>query len=153
MKHVLSSLILGAVLLYASCAKDDTVQVQHKEQSLTGIKWEVTSIVSVDSLNRETDLYATLPGFMKDDYFLFSPDSTYELNDNQILRADSVPAIVDAGNWELTHNGDSLTLHSNFFSTTYYPAFIEELTQTTLSLKRYYPGDKTLVRTKYKAIQ
>lgn len=153
MKHALSSLIFCTVILYASCAKDDTVQVQHKEQSLTGIKWEVTSIVSIDSLNHETDLFSTLPDFMKDDYFLFNPDSTYELNDNLILRADSVSPIVDAGNWELTHNGDSLTLHSNFFSTTYYPAFIEELTQTTLSLKRYYPGDKTVVRTKYKATQ
>jgi hypothetical protein len=153
MKYLVSFLIFGGMIYCASCAKDDSIVVKNNAPLLTGVKWEVISIISVDSLNKETDLYSTLPAFMKDDYFLFNADSTYELNDNVVLRADSASAIIDAGNWELTHNGDSLELHSNFFSTTYYPAFIKELTQTSLSLERYYPGDKAVVRTKYKAIQ
>lgn len=153
MKFLFRCLIVFAAGLYASCAKDDTISTGNNTPTLTGVKWQVTSIINIDSLNQETDLYSTLTDFMQDDYFLFNIDSTYELNDNLNLRSDSASPVIDAGNWELTHNGDSLELHSNFFSTTYYPAFIEELTPTTLSLKRYYPGDKAIVKTKYKAIQ
>jgi hypothetical protein len=121
---------------------------------LAGKKWQVVSMVSKsDTSGQETDVFINLPEYRKDDFLRFNADSTYELNDNLILRSDTTEIIIDAGKWELADGNKYLQMHSYVFTTTYYPAEIKELTDNSLLLETYYESDSSRVTTRYRAVE
>lgn len=144
--------IILALLIISACGKDDSIDSVSRHRQLMDTKWQVDMSVSIDSNGNETDLYSSLQEYAKDDYFLFKADSTYELNDNVLLRADSVSLIIDAGRWELSSDGSHLEMYSNVFNTEYEPARIVELNSAELLLERSYPGDRSRIRTRYRAV-
>jgi hypothetical protein len=121
---------------------------------LIGKKWQAVSIMSrSDTSDAEIDRFINLPEYSKDDFLRFNADSTYELNDNLVLRSDTTSIIIDAGNWELTDGNNYLQMHSSVFTTTYHPALIKELTGASLLLERYFSSDSSTVTTRYRAVE
>ena len=145
------SIVMLTALIFYSCTKNDSVQVDNRRSMLMNKQWKMTATISIDSNNNETDLYTGLPEYRKDDYFIFNADSTYELNDNVLLSADTISSIIDAGTWALTENGNRLELYSNFFNVTYEPAMIRVLTNDELYIERIYPSDRSKIRTWYRS--
>ena len=138
----------------SSCSKDDEVNASENTRAmLINKKWMVTSSTSIDSLNNQTDLLANTEAFKKDDYFLFKPDSTYELNDNLVLRYDTASVIIDAGRWELSPDQEEIIRISNVFTTEYPPATIKEITDTSLFLESRFEGDNSIIRSRYRRIE
>ncbi len=144
--------LLALILLITGCDKDDDLVPGNIREQLVAKKWKRISIVSTDSAGTETDLYTPLAEFQKDDYLLFNADSTYELNDNLTLRADTVTRIVDAGKWELVENNTAIRMYSNIFLTWYEPLSILTLNEQTLEVKADFASDRSSVKTVYQRI-
>ena len=139
------------VLSGVACSKNNTDDLKETELLLTNKKWELSGLkMKTDSGTVIEDAYAPLPSFRKDDYLLFLPDSTYEFNDNIVLRADTSSKILDAGRWKLIDGGKAISMHSEIYSTTYNPAMILELNSSKLFLETQYP-DGSVVWTTFKA--
>jgi hypothetical protein len=139
-------------ILQSGCTKDDTIE--NRRALLIEKKWQAVSMISKsDTSDQEIDMFINLPEYRKDDFFIFNPDSTYELNDNLILRSDTTEIIIDAGKWELSDGNNYLQMHSYIFTTTYYPALIKELTENSLMLETYYATDSSTVTTRYRAVE
>jgi hypothetical protein len=151
MKSFLILLVTG--ILFAQCSKDEEVTLQNRQTLIANKKWVVVENVSVDSMNRTTDLTQEVPEFEIDDYLLFNPDSTYELNDNNILRSDTVSRIIDAGKWQLTSGGTEILRESTVFNTTYPVATVREISETTLYIETYSPSDRSFIRTRYRKLE
>ncbi|MGZ5247788.1 MAG: hypothetical protein ACXWV5_12085 [Flavitalea sp.] len=139
-----------AGFLFTHCSKDDQINQENRETLIANKKWVVVTNLSIDSLNWSTDLTLNLPESHKDDYILFNTDSTYEINDNNILRPDSVSKIIDAGKWHLSSGGTELMRESTVFNSTYPAATIKEISETTLYLETYSPSDRSYIRTRYR---
>ena len=152
MKRVMRSFLILFIAgtLLAQCNKDEEVTLENRMTLIANKKWVVVENVSVDSANHSTDLTQDVPEFETDDYLLFNPDSTYELNDNNILRSDSVSKIIDAGKWQLTSGGTEIMRESTVFNTTYPVATVKEISETTLYLETYSPSDRSFIRTRYR---
>lgn len=139
-----------AGILFAQCSKDEEITLENRMTLIANKKWVIVENTSVDSANHSTDLTQDVPEFEKDDYLLFNPDSSYELNDNNILRSDTVSKIIDAGKWLLTSGGTELMRESSVFNATYPVATIKEISETTLYLETYSPSDRSFIRTRYR---
>jgi hypothetical protein len=127
-------------LFIAACSKNANEDLKERERMLTTRKWELSALkIKTDSGTVIEDAFAPLPAYRKDDYLLFFPDSTYEYNDNMILRADTSSKILDAGRWHLIDGGHAISMHSEIYSTTYNPARILELNSSKLFLETRYP--------------
>lgn len=148
MRSFLVLLLAGTLL--AQCSKDDEINQENRKSLIANKKWVMVDNVSIDSLNRSTDLTQDLPDFQQDDFLLFNPDSTYELNDNNLLRPDSVSKIIDAGKWMLGPSGNELLRESSVYNSTYAPATIKELTETVLYIETYSESDRSYIRTRYR---
>ena len=141
-------------VLSLSCSKDDENAIPaNARELLTASKWQLIEQIQIDSTGKSENLYPTLPSFRKDDYYLFKQDSSYEVNDYLELRSYTTELIIDAGRWELTNNNSVLQLHSNMYTTTYEPATIQELSASTLATETKYPGDRSIVRTRYRSLK
>ena len=151
MRTSICVLLAITITIFASCSKDDKIEQKSSVSLLTGKKWQLTEIISIDSTGKQDDLFSELPEFEKDDYFLFNADSTYELNDNLQLRADSADRIIDAGDWEIIE-GNKILMASNVFYTTYHPAEILEINENSLYVQRVFPTDKSTIRTRFRKI-
>lgn len=143
--------LLLIVSLFSKCSKDDVVRTDQPpvDSLLINTKWVVAENISIDSVNRTTDLTVDIPDFQRDDYLLFNADSTYELNDNEVLRSDTASLIIDAGKWELSADKKQIFRESTVFGSTYHPATIKEITRNTLYIETYSEADKSYVRTRY----
>ena len=139
------------VLFFVACSKNSTDDLKETELLLTDKKWEFSGLkMKTDSGTLIEDAYTPLPAFRKDDYLIFLRDSTYEYNDNIVLRADTSSKILDAGRWKLIDGGKAISMHSEIYSTTYNPAMILELSATKLFIETQYP-DGSVVWTTFKA--
>ena len=135
-----------AAILFAGCSKEEIPPLKTAQEMLVNKKWQlVAQTTKVDSLPNIKDDFAALPGYEKDDYFIFKPDSTYEYNDNVIARPDASSKILDAGKWELLNGGKQIQLKSTVFTTKYPPSEIKEFTETKLFLETRYPGDGSVI--------
>ncbi len=152
MKRVMRSFLILFIagILFAQCSKDEEITLENRMTLIANKKWVIVENTSVDSANHSTDLTQDVPEFEKDDYLLFNPDSSYELNDNNILRSDTVSKIIDAGKWLLTSGGTELMRESSVFNATYPVATIKEISETTLYLETYSPSDRSFIRTRYR---
>ena len=148
----LCSLTTIIVLLFAAaCSKNGDDDLKEKNILLTSKKWQLAGLkLKTDSGTVVEDAFTPLPAYRKDDYLLFSPDSTYEYNDNLIVRVDSTSKILDAGRWYLIDGGRSIYMRSEVYSTTYNPPIILELSNTKLFLETHYP-DGSVTWTTFKA--
>lgn len=155
MKPIYLMMLLGCCACNLSCSKDDTDTTEKKEnrELLIDKKWVVTSNISIDSLNNQTDLLQDIEDYKKDDYFLFKSDSTYELNDNIELRYDTASVIIDAGKWILSNDGTELNRHSDVYTRSYEPATIKELNDTLLVLESIFETDNSKLLTRYRKIE
>ncbi len=150
MKPFLFFIVIATVFTF--CSKDDTDEILGTSQVdslLVGTRWIVTENIAIDSLNRTTDLTVDKPDFQKDDYLLFNRDSTYELNDNIILRSDTASLIIDAGKWQLSPDKKMILRESTVFNSTYPAATIKEISTNTLYLETHSDSDNSIVRTRY----
>jgi len=139
------------ILFVAACSKNNNDELKEKEILLTTKKWELSGLkLKTDSGTIIEDAYTPLPAYRKDDYLLFSADSTYEYNDNLLLRVDTSSKILDAGRWYFIDGGHSLYMRSEIYSTTYNPPMILELSATKLFLETHYP-DRSITWTTFKA--
>jgi|GEM_PF-6821041 len=143
-------LVFVIVLFVVACSKNSDDQ-KETELLLTNKKWELSGLkMKTDSGTVIEDAYTPLPAFRKDDYLIFLPDSTYEFNDNLVLRADTSSKILDAGRWKLIDGGKAISMHSEIYSTTYNPGMILELNSSKLFLETKY-SDGSVVWTTFKA--
>lgn len=145
--------VLYSVLMLNSpgCTKDDDLVIERKQWLLVNKKWQLSGM-AVTTAGISIDRYDSLPAYRKDDYFLFRPDSTYEFNDNTDTMPGSNSKILDVGTWRLDEKEMELEMHSDQYNTTYNPAKVQELSNTTLSLRRIHPGDSSITVTTYKAL-
>lgn len=152
MKPIYLMILILSCEVISSCSKDDNDTTKRKEnrELLVDKKWVMSSNISIDSLNNQTDLLQDIEDYKKDDYFLFKPDSTYELNDNIELRYDTASVIIDAGKWVLSADGTELLRHSDVFTRTYSPAVIKEITDTSLLLESNFDTDNSKILTRYR---
>jgi hypothetical protein len=151
MKNILILLFLFSLLTIASCNKDDDQDGsnQQNRQLLVNKKWQIQSNISIDSMNRETDLFSGQEEYTKDDYLIFNSDSTYELNDNIILQSDTASKIIDSGTWLLSSDNNQLLRHSDMYQRDYQPAFIKTLSASSFVIESYFPSDRSTIRTSY----
>ncbi len=158
MKNEWILIIALSVIACISCSKDEMEEPKNNPSPtqirgwLQDKKWVIVSNVSIDSLNNVLDLMQDVENFKLDDYFFFRPDSTYELNDNLLLRNDTATRIIDAGKWELSDDAQLLR-HSDTYTTTYHPATIKEITDSTLFLETRFESDRSAIQTKYRRIE
>ena len=153
MKPFLLFILVTTLLTF--CSKDDQdviLGTSQVDSLLVDSRWMITENIAIDSLNRTTDLTIDKPEFQKDDYLLFNRDSTYELNDNRILRSDTTSLIVDAGKWQLSPDKKMILRESTVFNSTYPAATIKEISTNTLYLETHSDADKSIVRTRYQKI-
>ena len=145
-------LTMVIVLLFvAACSKNGEDDLKEKKVLLTSKKWQLAGLkLKTDSGTIVEDAFTPLPAYRKDDYLLFSSDSTYEYNDNLIVRVDSTSKILDAGRWYFIDGGRSIYMRSEVYSTTYNPPIILELSNTKLFLETHYP-DGSVTWTLFKA--
>ena len=152
MKKLLPAICVMICFYLVGCIKDDTIVIEPQQPVFVNKKWQLTGMTMKIANEPFSNRYDSLPSFRRDDYFLFNPDSTYELNDNK----DTIPGknskILDAGTWILDRTNTNLQMHSTVFNTTYTPAKIIQLNTTTLSLERTQTGDGSVTVTTYKAL-
>jgi hypothetical protein len=153
MKPFLFLITIASILTF--CSKDDAEDISFNEKVdslLINTKWVIIENIAIDSLKKVTDLTADKPEFQKDDYLLFNRDSTYELNDNTILRSDTASLIIDAGKWQLSPDKKMIMRESTVFGSTYPAATIKEISTNTLYLETFSEADKSTVSTRYQKI-
>lgn len=149
--RVVYFLLFVIALSVVACSKNSADDLKETELLLTNKKWELSGLkMKTDSGTLIEDAYTPLPAFRKDDYLIFLPDSTYEYNDNILLRADTSSKILDAGRWQFINGGKAISMRSEIYSTTYNAAMILELNSTKLFLETKYP-DGSVVWTTFKA--
>ncbi len=153
MKSLIICVSIIIILILNACSKSGDELPRDTNALLTGIRWETVSVISrAGPAAPETDIFPSVPAFQRDDYLLFSMDSTYELNDSELLRNDTAIRIIDAGKWHIEKDGNDEYLHmiSNTFTTDYHPGKITLLNENSLEIERYYPSDQSLIRTRYR---
>src|SRR5688500_11060426 len=93
----------GFVLtMILSCTKSTGIDGQQRSQLLINKKWQLVKLVAKsDSGTTTINGVDSLPDYRKDDYLLMKADSTYEYNDNLVLRPGQSSQVLDAGNWLL----------------------------------------------------
>lgn len=139
-----------------SCTKSSDLSALNPVDILVSGPWQTSAIFVKDSSGAaERDIFPDLPAYQQDNYFTFSADSTYELNDNIILRNDTAVRIIDAGRWYIeAQEGQSLLqMVSNTFSTVYHPAIIRLQSSSDIELERIYPSDNSRIRTRLRKMQ
>lgn len=147
--------VWGFVLtvMILSCTKSTGIDGQQRSQLLINKKWQLTSLIAkTDSGTTSNNGVDSLPAFRKDDYLLLKTDSTYEYNDNLILRPGESSQVLDAGNWMLISGNHSLELHSTIYTRTYPPFQILELNATTMRLETKSQSDGSIVQMTFKAM-
>src|SRR6478735_2678709 len=151
MKNILILLFLFSLLTIASCNKDDDQDGsnQQNRQLLVNKKWQIQSNISIDSMNRETDLFSGQEEYTKDDYLIFNSASTYELNDNIILQSATASKIIDSGTWLISMDNNQLLRHSDMYQRDYQPALIKTLSASSFVIESYFPSDRSTIRTSY----
>ena len=153
MKSLISCVSIVIILFLSACSKSGDALPRDTYALLTGIRWEIVSVISkAGPAAPETDIFPAVPAFQRDDYLIFSMDSTYELNDSELLRNDTAIRIIDAGRWHIEKNGNDEYLHmiSNTFTTDYHPGKITLLNDNSLEIERHNPSDQSLIRTRYR---
>src|SRR5688572_24162770 len=135
MKAVAVYLLVLTGLFY-SCTKSSGIDGKQRSQLLINKKWQLTRLITkTDSGTTTINGVDSLPAYRKDDYLLLKQDSTYEYNDNLVLRPGESSQIIDAGNWLLIAGNHSLELHSTVYTRTYPPFQILELSETSMQLE------------------
>ena len=154
MKRIFITCFASFIIVIISCKKDDGINSDNasKRTLLINKKWQIQSNISIDSMNRETDLFTGLEAYQKDDYTLYNADSTYEINDNFILQSDSISKIIDSGTWLLSDDNSTLLRHSDMFQHDYEPVVIKQLSSTALITESYFPSDHSTIRTSYVSV-
>jgi hypothetical protein len=151
MRQIFISWILFSAIAFTSCDKDDTDTGSNNfhPETLIDKKWQIQSNISIDSMNRETDLFSGQEAYTKDDYLIFAADSTYQLNDNIILQSDTASKIIDSGTWLFSADNSHLLRHSDMYERDYEPALIKALTANSFMTETYFASDKSTIRTSY----
>lgn len=143
--------VLGILILFlAACSKSE-VSGKDVRGLLVSKQWVIVSNISVDSTGKEVDILASAEEYEKDDYLLFNEDSTYEINDNLILRSDTATRLLDAGTWMLSPDQKTLERESRIYPTIYHPSTIKEISESELYLETSFSTDKSLIKTRYRA--
>lgn len=150
MRWLCIAAVVTTISLLNACSKSDSPGKSTREL-LVNTQWVIVSNISVDSAGKETNILSSAPEYEKDDYMLFNEDSTYEINDNLILRSDTATRLVDAGTWLLSPDQKTLQRESRVYPTTYHPSSIKEISETELYLETSFPTDKSLIKTRYRA--
>ena len=150
MKRIFITCFALFIIAIISCKKDESIDADgaSKRILLINKKWQIQSNISIDSMNRETDLFTGLESYQKDDYTQYNADSTYEINDNIILLSDSTSKIIDSGTWLLSDDS-TLLRHSDMFQHDYEPVVIKQLSSSALITVSYFPSDHSTIKTSY----
>jgi hypothetical protein len=151
MRHIFISCIFFSAIAFISCDKNDSATGNNnfRPETLIDKKWQIQSNISIDSMNRETDLFSGQEAYTKDDYLIFSGDSTYQLNDNIILQSDTASKIIDSGTWLFSADNTQLLRHSDMYEHDYEPALIKTLTANSFVTETYFASDRSMIRTSY----
>src|SRR5687768_11772451 len=148
----LCGLVLTTMIL--SCTKSTGIDGQQRSQLLINKKWQLAKLVAkTDSGTTTINGVDSLPDFRKDDYLLLKADSTYEYNDNLVLRPGQSSQVLDAGNWLLIAGNHALELHSTIYTRTYPPLQILELNATTMQLETKSASDGSVVQMTFRVMQ
>ncbi len=133
--------------IFSSCTKSSGIDGKQRSQLLINKKWQLTKLITkTDSGTTNVNGVDSLPEYRKDDYLLMKPDSTYEYNDNLVLRPGESSQILDAGNWLLISGNHALELHSTVYTRTYPPFQILELSETSMQLETKSASDGSTVQ-------
>ena len=133
--------------IFLSCTKSTGIDGKHRSQLLINKKWQLTKLVTkTDSGTTSINGVDSLPNYRKDDFLLMKQDSTYEYNDNLVLRPGESSQILDAGNWLLISGNHALELHSTIYTRTYPPFQILDLSETSMLLETKSAADGSTVQ-------
>ncbi len=133
--------------LFFSCTKSTGIDGKQRTQLLINKKWQLTKLITkTDSGTTTINGVDSLPAFRKDDFLMMKEDSTYEYNDNLVLRPGESSQILDAGNWLLISGNHALELHSTVYTRTYPPFQILELSETSMQLETKSASDGSTVQ-------
>lgn len=137
MKKILLLLIISTV--FFSCKKDDTKNdSKSRYDLLINKKWKINGETGyINGIYNAGD-YESWPDYLKDDYFYFHDDLTYEENTGQLPNPNFPDKIQDYGTWQLTTSDQFISLTSEVPGTITYPLKIVELTETTLKVEYTY---------------
>lgn len=81
------------------------------KELLVDKKWKYVSIkLYVENEYDTVDVYANTSDFVRDDYYIFKTDNTYELNDNILKENESDPDIIQKGTWSFNKMQTILSL-------------------------------------------
>ena len=146
MKAALCYLLMVSGLFY-SCTKSSGIDGKVRSQLLINKKWQLTKLLTkTDSGTTTINGVDSLPAYRKDDYLFMKQDSTYEYNDNLIMRPGESSQILDAGNWLLISGNHALELHSTIYTRTYPPFQILELSETSMQLETKSAADGSIIQ-------
>jgi hypothetical protein len=152
MRSILYLVILAACF---SCKKDHLYGIKADKpdvQLLVGKKWQTTSInEKLDNTSSGVDEFPSLPDYKKDDYIFISSDSTYEINDNELLRPGILTSFIDAGTWKYFPYDQYIQLISSFGEIRHPAMKIISLTES--ELKAEVEDDNKIKYFTYKPMQ
>ncbi len=141
-----SCFLLAFIVCFSSC-KDDSANTEdvvtqeeiknEKIEMLAGTEGKSWVLVSA------TSFLGDVTGFFRpcelDNIFRLYPEGTGEYRSGEVKCEDNEPEIINTGNWELSENGETLSLNMGWIDNN---AKIVELTENLLRLEVNFQGQK-----------
>jgi hypothetical protein len=133
------SFICAILVLVAGCKDDNLygINADTKTYLLVNKKWQ-TSAIFVKSKEGIVirDEYTLQPAHLKDDYFFFRADSTFELNDNAVRDPLAPSPVLANGTWNLLMGEQFLKLKTESLLTFQDSVKISSISENSLTLER-----------------
>lgn len=122
---------------FTGCKKDDDEEPKPKTKSelLTGPNWRVSAITNKIGANPPTDLYARQPSCSKDDFYKFTPEKIFRLDEGATKCNTSNPQTTENA-WDITADGGILLLFERKGSTEANLYEVVELSDTKLTIRQ-----------------
>lgn len=106
-------LFVLVTLAFVSCKKDDVTPQPTKTEMLAGGNWKLTSLTVspayvVNGISI-SDVFATYPACLKDDFQTFAADGTYTY-DEGATKCDPTAIQTETGTWKFNSNETTVSL-------------------------------------------
>lgn len=147
-------LLLAIPVALIGCSKSSNKNSStnnSSQASFTDRRWQLSDETATDANGQlHTDLWASEPDYIKDDFIIWHTGNTYMVSDGTKLQPGATTSIEDTGTW--AEESQTLTMASILPGVTNTPLKLITITDSTLATDMYNPDKKITVHYYYKKI-